>query len=156
MSEKQPIWTLAHWNDLSKDDWDKCVKTRIDVFVVEQECPYPELDGKDRECWHLFAKEKPDAEVIAYLRVVPPGLSYADLSIGRVLTAESHRGVGLGFSLMNRAVDWIQERFPDQSIRISAQVPQIDWYGQWSFETCGEPYLEDDIPHIEMLRKPQS
>jgi len=147
-----PKWKLAHWRDLSKEEWDAACKARIDVFVVEQTCAYPELDGKDRQSWHLLAMGLNES-VDAYLRILPPNLSYKEWSIGRVLTSASARGVGLGRELMSRAISWMQKTHPHEDIRISAQVEQVEWYGQWNFVTVGASYLEDDIPHIEMLRK---
>lgn len=123
------------------------LQARVAVFVVEQNCPYQEIDGKDPDCYHLFYRE--DGKIQACLRVVPPGLSYPEASIGRVLTV--NRGGGLGKKLMQEGISLAKELYPNDNLRIGAQVYARGFYEQLGFRQCSEEYLEDDIPHIEML-----
>ena len=120
------------------------------VFVVEQACAYQEVDSYDLVSWHLVAWV--EQEVAAYLRVVDPGHKFKEPSIGRVLTTEKFRGQGMGKILMTEALRHIAETFPQQGNRISAQKYLLDFYTSFGFKAVSEEYLEDGIPHIEMLR----
>lgn len=135
------------------------LRLRSDVFVVEQDCVYPDLDDKDVQCIHLIAMEedaKHGQSALATARMVPPGVSYAEPSIGRVVTIRTARGGGLGRALMERAIRICQRHWPRQGIRISAQQYLIRFYEGFGFVCTGEGYLEDGIPHIEMLRPAES
>ena len=145
------------WGDLSRDDFHAILRLRIDVFVVEQDCPYPELDGKDLKSIHVYAFKSEDdmssgASAAATVRICAPGLSYSEPSIGRVATRSDCRGVGLGIEIMNRAISECDKHYPDLGIRISAQCYLEKFYADLGFKSTGEPYLEDDIPHIQMFR----
>lgn len=125
------------------------LRLRIDVFVVEQNCPFHETDDKDQHCLHLMLW---DGDVLAaYARLVPRGISYADMSIGRVVTARSHRGTGLGKVLMEEAMQLCLQHYGPGPIRISAQCYARPFYERLGFAATGEVYLEDDIEHIEMV-----
>jgi ElaA protein len=128
------------------------LKLRISVFVVEQNCPYPECDDKDKKSIHLFASEK-SGEVHACLRIVEAGVSYEELSIGRVATSLPSRGKGLGKELMARGLELIRERYGAVPVRISAQLYLQKFYESFGFIAEGDVYPEDDIPHIEMALK---
>lgn len=130
----------------------KMIQLRINVFVVEQTCPYPELDHKDLRSEHLAAWDEA-GECCACARLVPPGVSYAEPSVGRVATSVAYRGSGLGRELMKRAIRRLEEKFPGSDIRISAQSYLQDFYESFGFEVVSGEYLEDDIPHKEMLLK---
>ncbi len=119
---------------------------RAAVFVVEQNCVYLDLDGKDPACRHLWAAR--DGEVLAALRIVPPGVSYPEISLGRVVTAPAARGGGLGRELMRRGI----AACGDQPIRIGAQCYLERFYRELGFARAGDDYVEDGIPHLEMLR----
>ena len=126
---------------------------RQEVFIVEQDCPYLDADGKDLESEHVLGYNAA-AQLIAYTRIVPPGISYANYaSIGRVVNKSHARNKGLGKQLMQYSIDLTQKRFPDHSIKISAQVYLRKFYNSLGFVAQGEPYLEDDIPHIAMVLK---
>jgi ElaA protein len=122
------------------------------VFIVEQYCPYPDADDQDLISWHLlgYAQEK----LVAYTRLLPPGSSYEnEISLGRVLTHESTRGKGLGKVLMQKAIAECRKLFGSLPIRISAQSYLHEFYRELGFVATGKNYLEDGIPHIEMLKK---
>lgn len=143
-------WQFARSEDFSLRQFYAILAAREAVFVVEQACPYQELDGLDFDAWHLVGWM--DGQVAAYLRVLLPGVRFSEPSIGRVLVARPFRGAGLGRKAMARAVDVIGATYSGQGIRISAQTYLEHFYVGFGFQTVSEPYLEDDIPHIEMLR----
>lgn len=148
-------WQWAAFADLSTEQLYEILRVRQEVFTVEQDCAYQDADGKDQRAWHLIAwsEETAHPESLAYLRVVFPGVKYAEPSIGRVLTQESARGTGLGRELMSHAIAHTLREYPGTDIRISAQQHLKTFYGDFGFEQVSEPYDEDGIPHIEMLRR---
>ncbi len=124
---------------------------RQQVFVVEQDCPYLDADGKDYSCLHVLGKDN-EARIIAHTRIVPPGISYEKYSsIGRVVTSEAMRGSGIGKALMLYSMKLTYEKYPLNPIKISAQVYLTKFYENLGFVVDGEAYLEDDIPHIAMI-----
>ena len=146
-----PAWHWLRFGQLGVDDLYDALALRERVFVVEQNCPYQDADGLDRHAWHLLGRD--DAGVLqAVLRVVDPGHKYTEPSIGRVVTAPEARGTGLGRALMIEGMQRCTAAWPGQGIRISAQAHLQGFYGSLGFCAAGEPYLEDDIPHVEMLR----
>lgn len=145
-----------HWNNLTFNQLDinmlyDILKLRVDVFVVEQACAYPELDDKDRhpETQHLFGLS-PDGELLAYARILPPGLSYPEASIGRVVVSPAGRGKGLAMPLMQQAIESALTTWPDAGIQIGAQDYLKNFYQKLGFVACTEMYLEDGIPHLDM------
>ncbi len=147
----KPVWKIKSFNELIATELYSILKARIDVFVVEQNCPYPDLDGYDKEAIHLWAEE--NGEALAYCRIFNKGIKYEVCSIGRVLTTENSRGKNLGRQLMKYAVETVENRFRTSEIRISAQDYLLKFYSEFGFEDTGIKYLEDDIPHTEMIRK---
>ena len=148
-------WNAKPWRELTRDEFHAIVRLRVDVFVLEQDCPYADLDGKDQRSWHVWAEDQSlstGASAAAYARLLAPGVSYAEPSIGRVATRRDCRGEGLGKNLMERSILTTEQLWPGQGVRISAQCYLEDWYGELGFTSVGEPYLEDGIPHIQMLR----
>ena len=148
-------WKSKPWESLTRDDWHAIVRLRVDVFVVEQDCPYPDLDGKDLRAWHVWVEDAAGvkgASALAYARILAPGVSYAEPSIGRVATRRDRRGQGIGKDLMLQSIQVAEGVWPGHDIRISAQCYLEQWYNDLGFASVGEPYLEDDIPHIQMLR----
>lgn len=126
------------------------LQARIDVFVVEQNCPYPECDDKDQQSGHLRLMD--GQHLAAYCRILPPGVSYPEYcSIGRVLTTAPYRGKGIGLQLMQEAIKFCEKMYQGP-IKISAQAYLENFYQELGFQTVSEPYLEDDIPHVAMLR----
>ncbi len=143
------IWTWSRFADLGVDNLYDALALRCRVFVLEQG-PYQDPDGIDRRAWHLLGRD--DAgELQAYLRVVDPGVKYAEPSIGRVITAAAVRGTGLGRRLVAEGVARCTAAWPGQGIRISAQAHLERFYGGFGFVRVGDPYPEDNIPHLEML-----
>ena len=144
-------WHEGPFAALSTSNLYAILAARVDVFVVEQDCPYPELDGLDQRSHHVWAQDAAGA-ITAYARITEPGTRFEEPSIGRVLTALSYRNQGLGRELMNRALDVAQTMYPGQALRISAQQHLDRFYASLGFEFVRGPYLEDGIPHVEMLR----
>lgn len=150
---KQIDWRIQTFNQMSTEQLYTLLKLRVDVFVVEQNCPYPELDNKDKHNQTLHVSAYNDAgDIIACARLLPPGLSYADVSIGRFAVIQTMRHQGLGEVLLNQCLNAIDSQWPDKDIRISAQEYLKTFYENFNFEAVSEPYMEDGIPHIEMLK----
>ncbi|WP_297983989.1 GNAT family N-acetyltransferase [uncultured Chryseobacterium sp.] len=145
------IWKVKSFEELTTKELYGILKVRVDVFVVEQNCPYPDLDGYDQKAVHLWAEK--NGEVLAYCRVFYKGIKYPETSIGRVLTNQKYRNLKLGKILIRFAINTIEARFRTSEIRISAQDYLLKFYSGFGFECTGKKYLEDDIPHTEMIRK---
>jgi ElaA protein len=145
------VWKVKTFRELTTDELYAIASVRIEVFVVEQQCPYPDLDGYDQQAVHLWAEK--NGEVIAYCRIFNPGIKYPEASIGRVLTAPKFRNLKLGKVLMRFAINTVETRFRTAEIRISAQDYLLKFYDEFGFADTGKKYLEDDIPHTEMVRK---
>nr|WP_275975049.1 GNAT family N-acetyltransferase [Shewanella gaetbuli] len=128
------------------------VKLRVDVFVVEQNCPYPELDEKDRhsDALHLVVNDR-EGQLLGYCRVLPPGLSYPQASIGRIVVSEDNRGQGIAQKMVQDAIAKCIANWPEAGIQIGAQEHLQKFYHQLGFYNNSEVYLEDDIPHIDMI-----
>ncbi|MAT55121.1 MAG: GNAT family N-acetyltransferase [Saprospirales bacterium] len=125
---------------------------RQEVFVVEQNCPYLDADGKDLAAHHLVGYDD-NGNTVAYARLLPKGVSYEHhASMGRIVTKPSVRGRGLGKELMKNALDWADRLYPNESIKISAQTYLRKFYEDFGFVVSGEEYLEDGIPHLPMVR----
>ena len=142
-------WQCKSFKDLSVEEFFKIIFLREQVFVVEQKCAYQDCDHKDLDSYHLMGWY--GNELVAYLRIIKPGISYKEVSIGRVVVSPEHREKGLGFLLMEEGIRVALAKYHSGIIRISAQQYLIPFYESLSFSTTGEGYLEDDIPHIEMV-----
>lgn len=143
-------WTHNAFYKLGPGDIYDILKLRSEVFVVEQNCVYLDADDKDQQAFHLCGYS--GAKLIAYARLLPPGVSYeGKSSIGRVVTSPSFRKSGAGKILMQKAIDITLSLFPKTPIKIGAQLYLLDFYSSFGFQSIGEPYLEDGIPHIEMV-----
>jgi ElaA protein len=145
-------WTWLRFNDLGVDNLHDALQLRARVFILEQG-PYLDVDGLDRHAWHLLGRDHEGA-LVAYLRVVDPGLKYNEPSIGRVVTASEVRGSGQGRALMHEGLSGCARQWPGRAIRISAQAHLQRFYSALGFSAVGAEYLEDEIPHLEMLRTP--
>lgn len=143
-------WEYKSFNELTTLQLYTILQLRNDVFVLEQACLYQDADGKDQASFHLCGWDENES-LIAYCRILPPGLSYSQPSIGRVLTAFNHRKTGAGKLLMQQAIEECLEQFKCDQIKISAQLYLQKFYQALGFKTVGPSYLEDNIPHIEMI-----
>jgi ElaA protein len=149
-------WQVQTFADLDTLTLYSMLQLRVDVFVVEQNCPYPELDDKDLhpQTRHIILKK--GDKVIAYSRVLAPDVSFAGFpGIGRVCVSQTARRLGLGRVLMKRTLDVAEQYWPDSDIHISAQCYLQQFYQESGFESASEPYLEDDIPHLKMIKRLQ-
>lgn len=139
------------FQELSLQELYAIMVLRQEVFVVEQDCPYLDADGKDQVSQHLMGFE--EEELVAYTRLVPMGISYEKYpAIGRVITAKKVRGRGIGIELMQASIKHCESLFGKAPIKISAQCYLLKFYNSLGFQSVGETYLEDGIPHIAMIR----
>lgn len=146
-------WQWRSFAELSTVELYAILAARQAVFIIEQHCPYLDVDGKDLDALHLIAWSGTD--VAAYLRLLAPGVSYPDEpSLGRIITTKIGRGVSLGRELVARGLEKIHELHPNLPTRIGAQAHLHKFYGSFGFVQSSEPYDEDGIMHIEMLRPP--
>ncbi len=139
---------IKHYSELTPDELYELLKVRSEVFVVEQNCVYQDLDNKDKHAYHLWYSD--DKGIAACLRVLEPGISFDDCSIGRVLT--TRRRLGLGTALMKEGIRIASEKYHADHITIEAQVYAREFYEKLGFVKCSEEFLEDGIPHIRMRR----
>jgi ElaA protein len=142
-------WTIQAWNDLQTEQLYAILALRAEVFVVEQNCPYQDADGKDVKSLHVCGYSE-TGNLLAYARLVSPGVSYEEWSIGRFVTSPHFRRNGLGEELMKMCMAYFNAN-KIVSVRISAQSYLHDFYGKFGFLRVSEEYLEDNIPHVEML-----
>ncbi|MFK8045093.1 MAG: GNAT family N-acetyltransferase [Crocinitomicaceae bacterium] len=147
------LFNFTAFSDLATADLYDILKLRTNVFVVEQNCPYPELDDKDKDGIHVYCKD--ENEMLAVARILPAGISYKEWSFGRIATHKKSRGTGLGKELMTACMNFMKLNHPAESVRISAQSHLEKFYGSFGFVSTGKNYLEDGIPHIEMLFEPK-
>jgi ElaA protein len=142
---------LKYFDDLSPSEVYDFLQLREDVFQIEQDCIYKDIDDKDQQCWHLMLFEK--KELLAYARIVPEGISYGGyISIGRVVSKRKYRKKGYGRLLMKEAMQQMEQLFSGKPCKISAQAYLVNFYESFGFVTSGETYLEDNIPHIAMIK----
>jgi ElaA protein len=126
------------------------MRLRNEVFVVEQDCVYQDADNKDLSCHHLLFWD--ESALVAYARLLPKGLSYEQMSIGRVVSSPAYRGTGAGKLLIDEAIKVCKELFGEGPIRIGAQLYLEKFYSSFGFEQTSDVYLEDGIEHIEMIK----
>ena len=143
-------WITKKFDDLTPVELYAILQLRNEVFIVEQNCVYQDLDNKDQQAWHLMGwMEK---QLVAYTRLIPPGISYTEASIGRVVTSPLERRTGLGRELMQQSLDEIRKLFGEGPVRIGAQLYLKKFYTSLGFIPTSEIYLEDGIEHIEMVK----
>lgn len=152
---KHIVWRCVPFEQLKLGELYALLQLRSAVFVVEQHCAFQDLDDADQVCHHLMAVDA-KCGPLSYTRLVPAGVKYKEASIGRVLTAPQARGMGMGHELMARSCEWLTLLWGAQPIRIGAQAHLQAFYRAHGFVTVGESYIEDGIPHVEMLRQPTS
>jgi len=147
-------WQIKHFSELTTSEFHDLIALRLKAFVVEQNCSYLDLDGKDKRSYHLICRDGL-GNVVATARMLPPGVSYKEVSIGRVVLDEKVRGMGKGHELMEKCMVFSKEEFGNVPVRISAQKHLESYYEKHGFKSTGKDYLEDDIPHVEMLFIPE-
>lgn len=149
------FWQWSRFSELRPVDLYAVVRLREAVFIVEQNCPYPDADGRDPGAWHLLGWHQGPNErsLMAYARVFEPGVRYpAEGSIGRVVTAPEVRGTGVGRRLMAEALRRLETLAPGKKIKLAAQRRLEDFYAGFGFKTVSAPYEEDGITHVDMVR----
>lgn len=142
-------WILKKFVELTPHELYAIIQLRNEVFVVQQNCVYQDADNKDQASYHLMGWK--DDKLITYSRIIPPGMAYAEPSIGRVVTSPSVRGNGIGKMLMEESIDQVYKLFDTVSIKIGAQVYLLQFYSSLGFKQTSDIYLEDGIEHIEMI-----
>jgi ElaA protein len=147
-------WVLKKFEELDPYEMYSIMRLRSEVFVVEQKCVFLDMDNKDQPSHHLMGWE--DNSLVAYTRLVPPGVSYEQSSIGRVVTSPAKRGNGSGKLLMEKSIEVAESLFGKAPIRIGAQLYLKKFYSSLGFEQSSDIYDEDGIDHIEMIRQPFS
>jgi len=144
-------WKIKRFEALTIDDLYNLLQLRSEVFVVEQNCVYQDIDGKDQKALHLIGEDKD--KIVAYARLFKPSDYFEQASIGRVVVKETSRSNKLGHILMREAIQAIETHFSATKITISAQLYLKNFYESHGFIQTSEMYLEDDIPHIEMKKE---
>lgn len=147
-------WQWSAFADIAPADLYQVLQKRQDVFILEQTCLYPDLDGLDQDAQHLLGWRSEDGkrELVAYLRCLAPGAKFPEMSLGRILTTSAARGTGIGRELVAQGIVHAERLHPGHRIRIGAQQRLERFYQEFGFITCSEPYDEDGILHIDMLR----
>lgn len=139
------------YQELSKNELYDILSIRTEVFVMEQHCVYQDLDGKDDKALHIIGME--DNMIVAYARCFPAGIYFKKAAIGRVLVRENYRKLGYGHQIVDAAIKAIETHFNTKEIQISAQLYLVTFYEIHDFKTVGNRYLEENIPHITMVRE---
>ena len=147
----QLIWQLKKFDELSTKEMYEILRLRSEVFVVEQTCVFLDMDNLDFDSHHMQGRV--DGNLVAYVRILPPGLAYAEPSIGRVITSPAHRKVGAGIELMEKAVEETLSLYGKVPIMIGAQLYLKKFYEKFGFRKCSDVYMEDGIEHIKMIRE---
>lgn len=146
-------WQLKTYEQLTKDELYKILQLRINVFVVEQETFYEDLDDHDQNALHLTYIK--DGKILAYTRILPPGEKFEEASLGRVITCKETRGTGLGKDMLTRVMAEIKERWPQAAVFIQAQAYLENFYGAFGFKAISEPYMYECLPHMDMKYVPE-
>lgn len=144
------VWQAVAYQALTVPQLYAALQLRSEVFVMEQNCPYQDIDGADAQAVHVMGWAGP--ALVAYARCFPAGVKFVEASMGRVITSAALRGIGAGPVLVQQAIACIEQRWGVQPIRIGAQAHLNKFYGKLGFVETGMPYMEDNIPHIQMLR----
>ena len=147
-------WQWSRFESLTAAELYSIVRLREGVFIVEQNCPYPDADGRAPDAWHLLGwlGDERNRSLVAYARIFEPGVRYVQGSIGRVVTAQEVRRTGVGKALMAEALRRLEGLAPGETIKLAAQRYLEDFYYRFGFRTVSAPYEEDGIIHIDMLR----
>ncbi|MCQ4636582.1 GNAT family N-acetyltransferase [Anaerovorax odorimutans] len=139
---------IKQFHELNTEELYQILKLRSDIFVVEQNCVYPDCDGRDRYAHHLFVEQ--NNHVVGYLRILEKGQTFDQIAIGRLVVRADYRGIGLARHMMNKALLFIDEYLHEKVVRLSAQQYLVGFYESLGFRSISEGYVEDGIPHIDM------
>ncbi|WP_044639832.1 GNAT family N-acetyltransferase [Risungbinella massiliensis] len=145
------MWSYKTYDELTKEELHMILRERVQVFIVEQECPYQEIDEHDFNSYHLFFEE--EGELRAYLRILPPNTRFPEASIGRVIVNKEYRGQGYAKQMMSMAIEFLEKELKVSEIKLMAQLYLQDFYASFGFDVVSDVYNEDNIPHIDMIRK---
>ena len=143
-------WKFKPFNDLTAHELHDFLQIRQQVFIVEQNCPYSDIDKTDKLSFHLMALA--NQQTVGYARIIPPGVLYDEVSIGRIVTHQQLRRTGLGKLVVEKALDECRSLFPNSPIKIMAQSYLCKFYESFGFTVISEEFMEDNIPHIYMFR----
>lgn len=147
-------WKIKHYNDLSLNEFHDIIALRIKVFIIEQNCPYQELDGKDKKSYHLICRDN-EGELVGTLRILPQGVAFKEVGLGRIVLDEPVRGVNNGHQMVEEAMKFCKAEFGEVPIYMSGQKHLESFYQKHGFESTGKEYMEDNIPHVEMAYIPK-
>ena len=142
-------YVIKKFGELENIELYKILQLRQEIFIIEQACIYPDIDDKDEGAFHLMAFD--GSKIVGSVRILGRGVSYEEVSVGRVTVAKNARGRGIAKEMMQQAMDFVENEMREKHIRISAQSYIVPLYASLGFEIVSEEYLEDDIPHFEML-----
>ena len=143
-------WLVKSFDTLTSQELYEILALRSEIFIVEQNVPYQDLDGKDLDAIHIFAKD--NETVVAAIRILKPGVSYPEASFGRVVVKESYRGKKLSSIMIQKGLELMETKWNVKQVRISAQAYLQKYYATFGFEVQSEIYIEDQLPHIEMAK----
>lgn len=143
--------SIKSFEELSLQELYDLLQLRSEIFVVEQNCVYQDIDGKDQQALHILGYK--ENSLVGYTRCFPPGIYFKEPAIGRVLVRKTERMNSYGHLILKASINALEERFPNTSIKLSAQTYLTSFYESHGFKQVGEGYLEDGIPHIAMLRE---
>lgn len=150
LTAKNISWIFKRFEKLTTKELYDFLALRQEVFIVEQECPYVDADGKDLDSFHLMGYK--DNNLAAYARITFPGVRFKEVSIGRIVSSQKYRRQGFGKAIIAESLKRIEQEYGEVAVRLSGQTYLIDFYKQFDFEVDSEEYPEDGIPHVEMVR----
>lgn len=142
--------TIKRFDQLTQIELYEILKLRNDIFIVEQNCPYHDIDGYDPQAYHLFGKDA-EGHVCGCLRILNPGQTFEEAAIGRLVVRTDQRHTGIARRMVNRAIAFMQQELSETRIKIEAQEYLLRFYTSVGFQPCSEMFLEDGIPHVVML-----
>lgn len=143
------VWHQKQFHDLTTKEWYEIARLRCEIFIVEQNCDYQDLDGYDQMSKHLFLKK--NDQIVAYMRLIPSGYFYKEASFGRVIVRKSERGHGYARRLVEKGIEQLQNELGEETIKIQAEAYLRDFYRSFGFEEVSEQYLDYDIWHVDMV-----
>lgn len=147
-------WQFKHFNELTITEFHDIIALRLQAFVMEQNCKYVDLDGKDKKSYHMICRDGL-GDIVATARILPEGVSFREVGIGRVVVNDNIRRKHIGTELMERCLQFIKEEFGEVPVRIAAQKYLLDFYKKFGFVEDSDEFLDAGIPHKEMILNPK-